>query len=264
MIRVMNISSGYTEQDVLRHLSLDISDAEFTAIIGPNGAGKSTLLYTVMGILPLRSGQVEIDGMELSAMKRQDLARLVAFVPQDIQTQFDYPVQEMILMGRYPWLQMLQSWSEEDRAAADEAMRLLDLQGLAQRYFNHLSGGEKQRVLIARALAQQTKYIFLDETISQLDISHQVEIMQLLNDINHNHGKAIVLVSHHLNLAANFASRLVFLREGQVLGSGMPDEMIIPERLHELLGIELETMRNPLSQRVNIIYPGKKGNPEDR
>ena len=263
MIRVMNISCGYAENDVLRQLSLDMGDAEFTVIVGPNGAGKSTLLYAAMGLLPLRSGSVEIEGTDLGLLRRQDLARLVAFVPQEIHTQFDYPVREMILMGRYPWLQMLQSWSEEDKAVADDVMSLLDLQGLAQRYFNHLSGGEKQRVLIARALAQQTKYILLDETISQLDISHQVEIMQLLDDINRNQGKGIVLVSHHLNLAANFASRMVFLREGRVLGSGAPDEMIIPARLYELLGIELETMRNPLSQRSNVIYPGKSGSSKD-
>ncbi|MBM4403041.1 MAG: ABC transporter ATP-binding protein [Candidatus Cloacimonetes bacterium] len=257
MIRVDSVSCGYTAAAVLQHLSLDIGDTEFTVIIGPNGAGKSTLLYAVMGLLPLRSGNVEIDGIDLAEMRRQDLAKLVAFVPQEVQTQFDYPVREMILMGRYPWLSMLQSWSEEDHAVAYAVMRLLKLQDLAERYFNHLSGGEKQRVLIARALAQETKYIFLDETISQLDINHQIEIMQLLDEINRLQGKGIVLVSHNLNLAANFASRLVFIRHGQVLGSGTPAEMITPQRLYELMGIELMTMHNPLSNTANILYPGR-------
>ncbi len=263
MIKAENIYCGYTETNVLHGLSLEIGDGDLTVIIGPNGAGKSTLLYSIMGLLPLRSGRIEIDGIDITDLRRQDLARQMAFVPQEIQTQFDYPVREMILMGRYPWLSMLQSWSEEDRQVAFEVMRLLDLQELTERYFNHLSGGEKQRVLIARALVQQTKYIFLDETISQLDISHQIEIMQLLDDINREQGKGIVLVSHNLNLAANFASRLVFVQKGTVLGSGTPEEMITPQRLYELMGIALQTVLNPLSGTANILYPGRKPRQEN-
>jgi len=132
---------------------------------------------------------------------------------------------------------------------------LLKLTALQGRWLSELSGGEKQRVLIARALAQETPYILLDESLSQLDINHQIEIMHLLKDIHKNQGKAVLIVSHNLNLAANYAERLIFLKDGQVLASGSPEKLMQPQILQELFGLFLETMPNPHSGKPNIIYP---------
>ncbi|MDZ4121615.1 MAG: ABC transporter ATP-binding protein [Candidatus Cloacimonadaceae bacterium] len=256
MIRIENISYAYTEQEVLSSLNLHLNEDDFAVILGPNGAGKSTLLYAIMGFLPKLQGQVFIHDKPISSYSRMDLARLFAYVPQETHFQFDYTVEDIVLMGRYPWLKLMQSWGAEDRHRVRQILESLYLTDLKDRYFSQLSGGEKQRVLIARALAQDTKWIFLDETLSQLDINHQIEIMQMLTDIHTHAGIGILLVSHNLNLAANYTQRMIYLKEGKILASGTPDNMMRTELLQELFGLELQVVTNPLSGRMNILYPG--------
>lgn len=256
MIEVMKLSCAYDAQPILRDLDLSLAAEEFTVLVGPNGAGKSTLVYALLGFLPALTGEIRLFSKPLGGYKRSELAKLIAFVPQESVFQFDYPVREIVLMGRYPYLGLMQSWFPEDLAAVDRVLEQLQLADLAGRFYSQLSGGEKQRVLIARALAQATPYIFLDETLSQLDINHQVEIMAMLRDIVRSNGKGILLISHNLNLGANFADRMVFLAEGKVLGSGTPEEMMRPEPLRRLFGLELRTMLNPASGKPNLLYPG--------
>ncbi|MDD2331419.1 MAG: ABC transporter ATP-binding protein, partial [Candidatus Cloacimonetes bacterium] len=169
--------------------------------------------------------------------------------------QFDYLVEDIVLMGRYPWLQMMQSWSNEDRQLVHGVLEQMELLELRNRYFSQLSGGEKQRVLIARALAQNTRFIFLDETLSQLDINHQIEIMKMLKTIRTDSGKGIVLISHNLNLAANHADKLIFMKSGRILAEGEPDLLLEPGLLAKMFNVELQTVRNPVSGRINIFYP---------
>ena len=256
MIQIANISCGYEQKEVLSGLSMNLQGSDFAVIVGPNGAGKSTLLYAILGFIPLYSGNIHIDGKELALYTRRDLARIIAYVPQETVFQFDYSVRDIVLMGRYPILQLMQSYGDEDRSAVDKVLEQLGLSSLRERYFSQLSGGEKQRVLIARALVQETAYIFLDETLSQLDINHQIEIMQLLRQIHSDSGKSILLISHNLNLAANYAQSMIFLKSGAIIGSGSPDTMMTEEMLHQLFGISLQTMINPQTQRRNLIYPG--------
>ncbi len=256
MIEVKNLSCAYDTELVLRELDLSLGAEEFSVLVGPNGAGKSTLVYALLGFLPALSGEIRLFGKPLSSYKRSELARLIAFVPQESVFQFDYPVRDIVLMGRYPYLGLMQSWLPADLEAVDEVLEQLQLSDLAERFYSQLSGGEKQRVLIARALAQNTPYICLDETLSQLDINHQVEIMGMLRGVVRNSGRGILLISHNLNLGANFADRMVFLTRGQVLGSGTPEEMMCPGLLKELFGMELQTMINPASGKPNLLYPG--------
>ena len=255
MIEVTKLGCAYDDKMVLRELDLSLAGDEFTVLVGPNGAGKSTLVYVLLGFLPALEGEIRLQGKLLNAYKRSELARLIAFVPQESVFQFDYPVRDIVLMGRYPYLGLMQSWLPADLEAVEEVLEQLQLSDLADRFYSQLSGGEKQRVLIARALAQNTPYIFLDETLSQLDINHQVEIMALLQRIVRDNGKGILLISHNLNLGANFADRMVFLARGKVLGSGTPEEMMRPELLRELFGMELQTMLNPASGKPNLLYP---------
>lgn len=256
MIKISKLRCGYGETDVLRNLSLELLPNDFAVIIGPNGAGKSTLLYAIMGFINPLEGSIEISGKELSQYKRSDLAKLISYVPQESFFQFDFLVSDIVLMGRYPWLKLMQSWTREDKEIVDKILLSLGLEKLSNRYYSQLSGGEKQRVLIARALAQETAYIFLDETLSQLDINHQIEIMLMLNSIHEQTGKSILLISHNLNLAANYAKRLIYLKDGNVIGSGKPDQMMNSTLLKELFGIELSTISNPATGRINILYPG--------
>lgn len=255
-IDVVNISCGYNEKPVLKGLSLTLRSDEFAALIGPNGVGKSTLFYAIMGFLVLDQGEIVINGRPLKSFKRNELAKLIAFVPQETVFQFDYSVEDVVLMGRYPWLQLLQSWTQQDRKSVAKILQMLELSDLRERMYSHLSGGEKQRVLIARALAQETSFIFLDETLSQLDINHQIEIIQMLENIHDQTGIGIFLISHNLNLAANYAKRLIYLKDGRVLGSGLPNDMMDTDLLFSLFGIELETFINPKTGQKNILYPG--------
>lgn len=260
MIELQEIYSGYGQSEVLKGITLRIAKADFAVILGPNGSGKSTLLHTLVGYLPLHKGSISIKGKPLHQWHKKDLAKVIALIPQETAMPFDYTVEEMVLMGRYPWLQMLQSYSIRDLEIGDEIMAKLDLTALRERFYSQLSGGEKQRVLLARALAQQTEVILLDESLSQLDINHQVEFMQLLSGINRS-GKCIILVSHNINLAANVSSHLIFLKEGSLLASGTPQEVITPALLKELFGVELTIGINPLSNRPNLVFPAVGSNP---
>lgn len=256
MIEVKKLGCAYGARFVLRELDLRLSADEFTVLVGPNGAGKSTLIHALLGFMPILEGEVSLFDRPLASYRRSELARLTAFVPQETFFQFDYPVRDIVLMGRYPYLGLMQSWLPGDLDAVDKVLEQLGLSEFTDRFFSQLSGGEKQRVLIARALAQETSYIFLDETLSQLDINHQVEIMARLREIVHQSGKGILLISHNLNLGANFADKMVLLSRGRVLGSGSPEKMMQPQLLQELFGLELQTMLNPVTGKPNILYPG--------
>lgn len=256
MISVKELCCGYADTEVLRDLSLELSERDFAVLAGPNGAGKSTLLYAMLGFLKPRRGGIRLFGKALGSYKRAELSRLIAFVPQESVFQFDYSVTDIVLMGRYPYQGLAQSWLPRDREMVRKVLASLDLSPLAQRFFSQLSGGEKQRVLIARALAQDTSFIFLDETLSQLDINHQIEIMAMLRQINTEQGKGVLLISHNLNLAANYAKSLIFMTEGGILGSGDPETMMQKQLLNRLFGVQLEVMTNPSSGKPNILYPG--------
>ena len=255
MIQIKHLECGYEDIAILHDVNLELSDSGFTALLGPNGAGKSTLLYSMMGYLKPKKGEVLLKGRSICQYSRADLAKEIAFIPQESHSEFDYSVLDTVLMGRYPYLDLFQTYGDEDRHVAEGALQRLDLISLKHRYLSELSGGEKQRVFIARALVQETKYILLDESLSQLDINFQLEIMHLLRDISTNSDKAILLISHNLNLAANYADRLIFLKQGRVLYSGTPNELMQSDKLAELFGVELVTSMNPYSGNYNIIYP---------
>ena len=255
MIKLQAISCGYDKAEVLKDLQLELPDSGFTALVGPNGAGKSTLLYTLMGYLRPLKGEVSLYGKDIRQIPPLDLAQHLAFIPQEQTNEFDYTVLDTILMGRYPYLNIWQNYAKADYDAAAAAMAEMRLEALKERHLSQLSGGEKQRVYIARALVQDTKYILLDESLSQLDINYQVEIMRLLKKICSQQGKAIILVSHNLNLAANNADRILMLKKGRLLRAGTPQELMQEALIEELFGLKLMLSKNPISGVNNIIYP---------
>ncbi len=255
MISIQDIHCGYEDKLILKGLDLQLFTDKLSVLAGPNGAGKSTLLFALLGFVRLQKGQISLFGKPLQSYRRPELAKLISFVPQESFFQFDYTIFDIVLMGRYPYLGFMQSWSSQDKRKIQNILQNLNLHEMSSRLYSSLSGGEKQRVLIARALAQETRYIFLDESLSELDINHQVEIMELLRQINRQEGIGILLVSHNLNLAANYADDLIFLKSGKVLGSGKPSQMMQAPMLKELFGMQLATHPHPQSGIPNLIYP---------
>lgn len=255
MIQVQGLYCAYGAEDILQDVHLDLPEYGFTVLLGPNGAGKSTLLYALMAYLRPRAGIILLNGKELRKYSRPELAKAIAFIPQELHSEFEYTVLDTVLMGRFPYLNIMQNYSEADQSVAQDALRQMDLLPYQERYLSELSGGEKQRVYIARALVQDTKYIFLDESLSQLDINYQLEIMRLLKKISEEQGKAILLISHNLNLAANYADRMLFLKAGRLIHSGAPNELMQSTHLSELFGVQLAVSLNPHSGVNNIIYP---------
>lgn len=255
MIKVQGLYCAYTVQDILSDVHLELPANGFTVLVGPNGAGKSTLLYALMGYLRPKSGLILLNGKDIRKHSRPELAKAIAFIPQEMHSEFDYSVLDTVLMGRFPYLNILQTYGEEDKAAALNALEQMNLLQFRERFLSELSGGEKQRVYLARALVQDTKYIFLDESLSQLDINYQIEIMRLLKKISQEQGKAILLISHNLNLAANYADRMLFLKDGKLLCSGSPDAVMQSKPLAELFGVPLAVAKNPVTGVNNIVYP---------
>ncbi len=255
-IEIEKLCSGYPEKPVLQEISIVFPEQGFCALLGPNGAGKSTLLKTMVGYLPISSGTINYNSVPLQNWHRLELAKKLAMIPQELEFQFDYKVQELILMGRFPYLTMWQNYSAKDEEITNEMIKTLHLSHLAKKYYLELSGGEKQRVLIARALVQQTDVILLDESLSQLDINYQVETMNLLREIANDKQKLVILVSHNINLAANYCDELYLLNDGKLIIHGVAEQVIRTEVLQQLFGISLNITMNMNTGKPNFQYPG--------
>ncbi|KQC07850.1 MAG: hypothetical protein APR54_05485 [Candidatus Cloacimonas sp. SDB] len=256
MINLEKVSAGYLHQEVIHAVDLKFEAGEFCAILGPNGAGKSTLLKAIPGYLSRSAGEISIMHKTLEQWKRKELAKKISLIPQDFQLQFDFTVTDLVLMGRFPYTNSLQNYSHKDKSKVNEVLKLLDLYKYKNKMFSQLSGGEKQRVSIARALVQETDVILMDESFSHLDINHQIEIMNIITGINRQLGKLIILVSHNINLAAEYCDRIIFIKDGRISKDGKPLEIINKANLQEIYGMELEIAKNPVSQKPYLLYPG--------
>lgn len=223
-LRVDNVHFAYADAlPVLAGLSLDISAGTFLGIVGPNGAGKSTLLHLMTGVLRPGHGRVELFGRPLSTWKRRDIARRIAVVPQSEPWSFPFRVMEVVLMGRTPHLRgLLATETDADREAAGRALEAADIAPLADRTLDQLSGGERQMVLVARALAQEPDIILLDEPTASLDLARQQQVFRLLVRLNRERGLTVAAVTHDLNLAALFCDEMAVLHEGRIVVRGAP------------------------------------------
>ena len=255
MIHIKNLRAGYPDKIIFKNLDLSFSPKEFVSIIGPNGSGKSTLLKLITGFLPKEKGEIEISGKQVEKWEAQELAKLITYIPQENFIQYNFTVEEIILMGRYPFITIWQDYSRSDKAIVEQIINELGLHELRHKYINQLSGGEKQRTLIGRAIAQDTQYILLDETFSNLDINHQIETLNILKTLHREKGKSIIMVSHNINLSANYSQRLIAIKEGEVVADGTPLEVITTDNLYKLFNIKLGVVTNPITLQPNIIYP---------
>jgi iron complex transport system ATP-binding protein len=226
-------------QFLVRDVSFAIGGGDRLAIVGPNGAGKTTLLRCLYrGVTPLE-GRVEIDGHDIADLTPRQVARRVAVVLQEMPADFPFTVQDVVLMGRVPWREGLTGWTDQDRDEARHALEHLDLLSLATRQFSTLSGGEKQRVLVARALAQNPEIVILDEPTNHLDIRHQLEILALLATLR----LTIVTTLHDINLAADFATHVALMQSGQMTAFGHPDEVLTDHAISGTFGVLAERQR---------------------
>ncbi|GLI45692.1 ABC transporter ATP-binding protein [Methanoculleus bourgensis] len=255
LLSVEDLSFAYRDRTVLSRVSFSVDAGEVLGLVGPNGCGKTTLIKCVDGMLSPQEGMVVLGGRDLREMHRREVARAMAYVPQSAGNQNASTVFETVLMGRRPYLNWTVSPEDEERVAA--ALDLLDLGGLAFRKVAELSGGERQRVMIARALVQETGVILLDEPTSNLDIRQQMAVMEVLHGLAEETGLAVVIALHDLNLAATYCHRLLVLAEGSIYGYGAPEEVLTPEMLGSVYGIEAVVKQDLPAPYVVPVRPGR-------
>jgi iron complex transport system ATP-binding protein len=249
-LAIEHVSCTIMDTSIIQDISIHIKDGQFVGIIGPNGSGKSTLLKIASRILKPNAGVVRLDGQHLYELSPKKAAQEMAVVSQETDLTFDFSVQEIVLMGRHPHKGFFQSDTDEDLRIVNEALERVGMQGYEERSFMSLSGGEKQRVLIARALAQQAKLIILDEPTNHLDIRHQLQLMDLVKKLN----VTVLAALHDLNLASNYCDYLYVIQNGQVVMSGTPENVLTKDRIREVFGVETEIIIHPVTKKPHITF----------
>lgn len=257
-IAVRNLSYSYANTAVLSDLSFQVQQNGFWIIIGPNGSGKTTLLKLFAGILTPENGRIDLMTRPIGRYARKELARKVSFVPQTVPVEFPFTVSEVVRMGRAPHLGMLGLESEADLAIAKQAMAFTEVDHLADRKFDQLSGGECQRVFIARAICQETDIILLDEPTASLDLAHQTRIMDLMIELQHNRDITVVMVSHDVNLAAMYGEHLLLLKAGKIVCHGTARQVLTIQTLEQAYGCRLMVDESPLGGYPRVTpVPGR-------
>lgn len=252
VLRLRGVGFDYGSTPVLRNLSLEVRQGELLGILGPNGSGKSTLLGLMDGILKPQQGDVEVQGVPLRNLGRGAIARRVAMVAQENQFRFSFSVMQVVLMGRFPHLKWLRPEGEQDLAVARGALEVTHCLGLADRPIHALSGGERQRVLIARALAQEPQAILLDEPTSFLDLKFKREIFRLIGRLSREQGLSVVVVSHDIDLVAQYCSRVLMLKDGTVFEVGEPHQVITAPNIEAVFDCPVRVEPHPVTGRPRV------------
>jgi cobalamin transport system ATP-binding protein len=258
MIEVNSISFRYREEWVLQDVSFRVEKGEFVGVIGPNGSGKTTLLKMLYRLLSPQKGEILFELVPIRKMDRIDIAKRIGVVAQETQLLFPFSVLETVLMGRSPYLGHLMFESEKDLETARKAMEWTETLSFSERPMDELSGGERKRVFIARALAQEPEVILLDEPTANLDIHHQMDFLDLILTLNRERGLTILMASHDMNIASEFCDRLILLQGGRIYQIGTPDEVITKENIEKVYGCEVWVDQNPFSgmPRINLMKKG--------
>ncbi|TGB00018.1 ABC transporter ATP-binding protein [Streptomyces sp. MZ04] len=249
------LTLAYEDREVVHALDLAIPDGEVTVIVGPNACGKSTTLRALGRLLKPKSGAVLLDGEALAKLPTKKIAQQIGLLPQTPVAPEAITVGDLVARGRQPHQSWWQQWSDEDEKAVTEAMERTDVSALAERSVDELSGGQRQRVWIAMALAQDTGLLLLDEPTTYLDISHQVEVLDLVRQLNHDRGRTVVVVLHDLNQAARYADHLVAMKEGRIVAEGAPADVVTEELVREVFGLECVVVPDPVTGSP-LVVPG--------
>lgn len=252
------LTLGYGNHVVAQGLTVAIPDGEFTAIIGPNGCGKSTLLRTLSRLMKPMAGQVWLDGNEIHRLATKEVARRIGLLAQNASAPGDISVAELVARGRYPHQPMFTRWREEDRQAVTRAMQATKIEDLADQPVDTLSGGQRQRAWIAMVLAQETSIMLLDEPTTWLDISHQIDLLELLSDLNRQQGYTLAAVLHDLNQACRYATHLIALRDGKVVAQGAPGDIVTPDLINAIYGLRCMIIEDPVAHTPLVVPLGRK------
>ena len=245
-LTINKLSFNYTGIQVLKDVELDVELGEMLSIVGPNGSGKSTLLKCINRILKTKQNTVLVDGRDTSRLNLKELSKVMGYVPQSSTSTFPFTVFDVVLMGRKPYIHW--NLSERDNEIVAEMLDFLGIGELAMRYFNELSGGEQQKVIVARALAQQPQILLLDEPTSSLDIKHQLEILCMLRSLTQSKERSVIVTMHDLNLASRFSDRMIMLKQGKIFASGTPESVLTEENIEKVYGINCKVTNSFLGK----------------
>lgn len=234
-------------------VSIHVDEGEFVGLLGPNGSGKSTMLKTIYRTMKRESGEVDLDGRDVDTLPLKESALMLSVVTQHNYFNFDFKVEEVVMMGRTPHKRSMEMDNEEDRRIVRDALEKVNMYEMKDRNFSSLSGGEQQRIILARALAQQTPCLVLDEPTNHLDIKYQLEVLDIVKGL----GCTTLCALHDLNLAAEYCDRIYILLDGRIVEEGPPDEVITEEMIRDVYGVRSSVERNPHTGLLNVVYfPG--------
>jgi len=256
-LRGENLTLGYGKKIIARDLTVAIPDGHFTAIIGPNGGGKSTLLRTLSRLMTPVEGSVFLDGEQIQRFPSKEVARRIGLLAQNATTPGDITVLELVSRGRYPHQPLFTRWRKEDEEAVNRAMRATGITDLALQSVDTLSGGQRQRAWIAMVLAQETAIMLLDEPTTWLDISHQIDLLELLSELNRTQGYTLAAVLHDLNQACRYATHLIALRDGEIVAQGAPKEIVTPELIARIYGMRCMIIDDPVAGTPLVVPLGR-------
>ncbi len=251
-VNVEGLRFSYNGKNVLKGLDLPVREGEFLGVVGPNGSGKTTLLKNIGGVLEPDGGMVYLEGREIPRIPIKEIATKVAALQQETTVGFDFTVREVVEMGRFPHLDRFERHSDGDLRAVERAIEVTDLNDFTDRYVNQLSGGEKQRVFLALALAQEPELLLLDEPTASLDINYQIKIMETVQSLQ-SEGLTVVAAIHDLNLAAQYNDRVALLDGGKVKVIGEPREVLTKENIADVFGVEVEVENSEVKGSIHIF-----------
>jgi len=256
-LQIQRVYFSYLDGLVLHNINLFIEAGEMVGLLGPNGSGKTTLIKLASGVLKPNQGKIKLDGSSLGQLSRKSIARGVAVVPQQFNIPFAFTTTEVVMLGRTPFLRAFAEESEVDKQFVSNALELVDISELKERRFDELSGGERQKVILAMALAQQPMLLLLDEPSVHLDITHQVEILGLVRRLNVERGLTVIAAMHDLNLASLYFDRLILLKEGRVSADGTPAQVLTEDRIKEVFSASVRVESHPTTGVPHIVITPK-------
>lgn len=263
MLKIESLSVNYGTRRILHDVSLGVQSGEILALIGPNGAGKSTLVRAVSGVIPIANGYVHTNGDDFATLSAIQRARYVATVPQAVSLPPAYTVWETVLFGRTPYLGFLGQPSPKDEEVARQSLSRVSALPFADRRVGELSGGEQQRVLLARALCQTTPILLLDEPTAHLDLQYQVNLLELVRELAHNDNLAVLVALHDLNLAAHYADRIALMVAGNIKAIGEPEEVLQPELIADAYCLPVQVVKHPFLD-IPMVLPQSRSQPANK
>jgi len=256
-LQIRDVSFSYSNSDdfILHNVSLAVRKSQRVALLGPNGSGKTTILKLASGVLSPKEGVILLGARDIRKLSRREIAQEIAVVPQYFNIPFAFSVEEIVMLGRTPFIKAFSGETEKDYLAVKYALEITKMESLKTRSFNELSGGERQRVILAMALAQQPDLLLLDEPTTHLDINHQMEMLKLVNKLNNGKGTTIIAAMHDLNLAAMYFDRLILLKGGRIVADGTPQEVLTSDLIGDVFSVSIQVGQHPSGVPHIVVLP---------